>query len=204
MNGRPAYSAIAGRTLLRVVAALLCLCLLLGVVLLGASEAGAEGTLPDGLSSQQLGTPGGTGVVATLEECLTTGSQEERAATFSGEMTALPGTARMAMRIELQERVPGELEYRTVTAAGLGVWRPSDPKVKVYKYVKQVSNLSAPASYRALVRFHWLNSKGHVVKRAERITTRCTQPAPATEPTESTTPSSTSTGSSGTSATPNA
>ena len=75
-------------------------------------------------------------------------------------MTAIPGTARMAMRIDVQERMPGEALFHTVSAPGLGVWRGSDPKVKVYKYLKQVTNLSSPASYRALVRFRWLNAKG--------------------------------------------
>ena len=32
--------------------------------------------------------------------------------------------------------------------------------VKIYQYVKQVTNLSSPAIYRALIRFHWLNNKG--------------------------------------------
>jgi len=135
-------------------------------------------------------------VTATLEQCVTSGVQAERSATFAGEMTAIPGTVKMAVRIDVQERVPGELEYRTVSAAGLGVWRAADPKVKVYKYLKQVTNLSAPASYRGYVRFRWLNAKGHVIKRAERFTARCLQPAapveapsPAAPASEASTPS---------------
>ena len=85
-------------------------------------------------------------------------------------MTAVAGTARMAMRIEVQERMPGEEAFRTVSAPGLGVWRGSAPGVKIYQYVKQVTNLSSPAGYRALVRFHWLNDKGYVIRRAERLT----------------------------------
>jgi hypothetical protein len=57
------------------------------------------------------------------------------------------------------------------------VWRGSAPGVKIYQYVKQVTNLSFPANYRALVRFHWLNDKGYVIKRAERHTLECVQPA---------------------------
>ncbi len=94
-------------------------------------------------------------------------------------MTAVPGTARMAMRIEVQERMPNEAPFHTVNAAGLGVWRGSQPGVKIYKYVKQVTNLSSPAVYRALVRFHWLDSKGYVIKRAARYTSPCAQPASA-------------------------
>ena len=120
---------------------------------------------------------------ATIEQCVTTGEQTDRSATFSAEMTALTGTARMAMRIEVQERLPGEELFHTVSAPGLGVWRGSAPAVKIYQYVKQVTNLSSPADYRALVRFHWLNDKGYVIKRAERFTATCEQPAAAVTPT---------------------
>jgi hypothetical protein len=131
------------------------------------------------------GAPSAGAVSATLEACVTSGVQAERSVTFNGEMTAIAGTARMSMRIDLEERAPEELEYHVVSAAGsgLGMWRPADPKVKVYKYVKQVSNLTSPASYRALVRFRWLNAVGHVIKRSERVTVRCLQPSMPSEPT---------------------
>lgn len=143
----------------------------------------AEASTRARASSQQTTAPGGGGV-AVLEECVSTGAQAERAATFAGEMTALPGTVRMAIRIDVEERAPGDAEFHTVVAPGLGVWRPSDPKVKVYKYLKQVTNLSMPASYRGLVRFRWIGSKGHVLRRAERLTAKCLQPAPEAEPAE--------------------
>ena len=57
----------------------------------------------------------------------------------------------------------GEAQFHTVTAPGLGAWRVSDPGVKAYRYIKQVTNLSAPASYRATVRFRWLNAKGRLI-----------------------------------------
>ncbi|MFI4977106.1 MAG: hypothetical protein ACHP93_02310 [Solirubrobacterales bacterium] len=114
---------------------------------------------------------------AKLEQCVTSVVQAERSATFAGEMTAVADTAHMAMRVDVQQRLPGEALFHTLSAPGLGVWRSSDPKVKVYKYLKQVTNLSAPAVYRGLVRFRWLNAKGHVSKHAERLTPRCAQPA---------------------------
>ncbi len=127
---------------------------------------------------------------ATVEQCVTTGEQTDRSATFSAEMTAVTGTARMAMRIEVQERLPGEELFHTVSAPGLGVWRGSAPGVKIYQYVKQVTNLSSPATYRALVRFHWLNGRGYVIRRAERHTLQCAQPAsvPVTPPVTPATP----------------
>jgi hypothetical protein len=125
-------------------------------------------------SSLTAGTPA---VSATLEECVSTGEQANRSSTFSGEMTAIAGSARMAMRIEVQERMPGEELFHTITAPGLGVWRGSEAGVKIYKYVKQVTNLSSPAIYRGLVRFHWLNDSGHVIRRVALHTPRCSEPA---------------------------
>ena len=128
---------------------------------------------------------------ATLEQCATaTIPQTERSATFAGEMTAVAGTARMEMRIDLEERALGELAFRTVSAPGLGVWHSSTAGVKVFAHIQQVTNLSAPAFYRAAVRFRWLNAKGRVLKSEELRTARCEQPAtPA--PSSASTPTST-------------
>jgi hypothetical protein len=117
----------------------------------------------------------GTPTVA-LEQCATSTVQAERSATFTAQMTATGATQRMGMRIELQQRMRGESEFHMVLAPGFGVWRPSEPGVKIYKYVKQVTNLTAPAAYRALVRFRWLGDHGRVLKRAELHTPRCIQP----------------------------
>jgi hypothetical protein len=70
--------------------------------------------------------------------------------------------------------------------------------VKVYKYLKQVTNVSAPAVYRGFVRFRWLNAKGHMIKRAERLTSRCVQPGVPPEPSEPGAASGTTTNSSAT------
>lgn len=162
------FDAPAARLLAWAACSLALLCL--------ADPAGAIGAT-HGLSGQP-GLPGSTQEEsATLEGCVTSVVQAERSATFSGEMTAIAGTARMAMRVDVQERIPGEVLFHTISAPGPGVWRVSEPRVKVYKYLKQVTNLSAPAAYRALVRFRWLNAKGHVIKHAERLTPRCAQPA---------------------------
>ncbi len=93
----------------------------------------------------------------------------------------------MLMRIDVLERMPRRTVFHTVTAPGLGVWRSSAPGVKIYKYLKQVTNLAAPASYRAAVRFRWLNAKGRLVKSAELRTAKCDQPLtprPETPPAE--------------------
>jgi hypothetical protein len=161
--------------------------------------AGAQGD--NGLSPTSSQAPA-SGVSVALEQCVTSVQQSERSATFTGEMTAIPGTARMAMRIDVEERGLEDPEFHPVVAAGPGTWRSSDPKVKVFKYLRQVTNLSSPVAYRALVRFRWFNAKGHVIRRVDRLTTRCVQPAapPAPGTPEATAPSSTAGAATGTSA----
>ncbi|HEY7961776.1 MAG TPA: hypothetical protein VID29_07640 [Solirubrobacteraceae bacterium] len=115
-------------------------------------------------------------VSAIVEQCVPAASQAERSVTFSGQMTAIAGAQRMAMRIDVQERTPTEAEFHTVLAPGLGVWRLSDPGVKIYKYLKQVTNVAAPAAFRAIVRYRWLDDRGRVLRRTERRTPVCRQP----------------------------
>jgi len=114
---------------------------------------------------------------ATLGQCVTSVLQSERSATFSGEMTLIPGSARMSIRVDVQVRLPGETRFHTVSAPGLGVWRGSEAGVKTYKYVKQVTNLSAPAFYRASVGFRWITARGRLIRHLERRTSACGQPA---------------------------
>ncbi len=135
-----------------------------------------------GESSQPTLANGRSTASATLEQCATaTIPQTERAATFAGEMTSIPGTARMEIRVDLEERTAAALPYRTVTASGLGVWHSSAAGVKVFAHIQQVTNLSAPASYRGVLRFRWLNAKGRLLKAAVARTASCEQPAPLSE-----------------------
>jgi hypothetical protein len=134
--------------------------------------------IPDANARAQGGASGARpSASATVEQCVTAVNQPERAATFAGEMTAIAGSARMEMKIDVLERMPEELHFHAVSAPGLGVWRSSSQGVKVYKYLKQVTNLSAPAFYRAAVRFRWLNARGRLIKAVEMRTARCEQPA---------------------------
>ena len=170
MDLTSARTAIRGR---RPLLAFACGLALLPAALAGSARGQSTGTSADPLGGVALDS-------ASLLQCLTAGEPAERSATFSGEMTMLAGATRMSMRFELLERMPGEAGYRAVAAPGLGVWRASDPGVGVYKYVKQVTNLSAPADYRGLVTFRWQGPRGRVLKRDERRTRRCSQPAPPT------------------------
>jgi hypothetical protein len=145
------------------------------------SSPAAAGT-PTSSTSQTTSTPLSASVPASasLEQCATaTVPQTERSVTFAGEMIAIPGTVRMEIRIDLQERTLGELPYRTVSAPGLGVWHSSAAGVKVFAHIQQVTNLSAPAIYRGALRFRWVGADGHLLKSEELRTVRCEQPAPS-------------------------
>lgn len=146
-----------------------------------AATAAAAGT-PSGAATQSTTTPPKAPGAATLQQCLTSPEQAERSATFSGEMTAIPGTVKMEMRIDVLERMPHESAYHAVVAPGLGVWRTAAPGVRVYRYLRQVTNLSAPASYRAAVRFRWVGAKDKTIRALELRTPRCLQTVSAEQP----------------------
>ncbi len=119
---------------------------------------------------------------ASVEQCITAANQSERSATFMGQMTATSATQRMAIQIEIQERTPADIAFHTVTAPGLGIWRQSETGVKIYKFVKQVTNLAAPAAFRAQVHYRWLDAHGRTLARAQRRTPVCQQPAQSVVP----------------------
>ncbi len=143
-------------------AALIGGCLL---ALLACGQAALASTVTDGAAT------------VGIEQCVTSTVQLERSATFTAQMTATAATQKMAMRLELQQRLRGESEFHTLTAPGFGVWRVSEPGVKIYKYVKQVTNLDSPAAYRVLVRFRW-SGKGATCSSA----TNCTRLAASSRP----------------------
>jgi hypothetical protein len=112
---------------------------------------------------------------ATLEGCQNSAVQLERSATFVGEMTALPGTARMQMRIEVLERAPGELSFHAVAYPGLGTWLRAAAGVKTYKNLDRVTDLAAPAEYRAAIHFRWLNAERRAIRTSVLHTPVCRQ-----------------------------
>jgi hypothetical protein len=152
------------------VAAVLAPCIVLAPHALAAGGVGA--------GSSTGSTPSKPPVSATLEGCVNAAEQTERSATFGGEMSMIPGSAKMEMRIDVLERTPTEPAFHIVSAPGLGVWRWAAPGVKTYRYLKEVTNLAAPAYYRGSVRFRWVNAKGKLVKAYELRTPRCIQTPP--------------------------
>ena len=110
-----------------------------------------------------------------VAECTPALEPEARTATFEARVRAVPGTDRLAVRFTLQTRGKGELDWRKVAAPGLDTWLTSDHGVGRYGYLKSVRNLSAPASYRTVVRFRWLDAGGEVIRTAKRRSATCRQ-----------------------------
>jgi hypothetical protein len=153
------------------------------LALLAGPQAFARRGVRDTLTSPPTTAPA-PAYSATVEQCTTSTVQAERSATFTAQMNATPDTQKMAVRFELQQRLHDESEFHTVLAPGLDVWHSSEVGVQIYKYVKQVTNLDAPAAYRAIVHFRWLGDKGRLLKRAEWHTSRCIQPTLSSQVTQ--------------------
>jgi hypothetical protein len=149
--------------------------LLAGLLALLATAAGATARTPTPLS-------------ARLAECTTGQRVDERAATFTASMPAIPGARRLWMRFSLQVRVPPDRRYARVPLGTWRRWERTDPGRPGFIYTKRVEGLTGPAVYRAVVRFRWSDADGHVLRRARRVTRGCHQPespppdaAPATD-----------------------
>lgn len=99
-----------------------------------------------------------------------------RAATFEGRMRTKRGAKRMQMRFTLQTRSPGSQGWRALPAAGFGRWLTSDSGVGRYVYTKRVVSLVAPASYRTIVRFRWLDADGDPIASSRSTSAACRQP----------------------------
>jgi hypothetical protein len=110
-----------------------------------------------------------------LRECVPALEPDDRSATFEARVRAAHGSERMEVRFTLQV-AEGTLGWRRVVAAGLDEWLTSEPEVARYVYAKTVRNLSAPASYRTVVRFRWLAADGTVVARSRATSRSCRQP----------------------------
>jgi hypothetical protein len=153
-------------------------CLLASLAIAEAAGAAVRTTARLEVTEQTTSNQGTVPLAAaTLEHCVTASVQSERSLSVVAEMSAIPHTAHMALRVDIQERLPEAALFHTVNAPGLGVWREADRGVSSYKYLSKVTNLAAPAVYRAAVRFRWLNANGHLIKQLERRTASCAQPA---------------------------
>lgn len=101
-----------------------------------------------------------------------------RSVGVSAVMRPLPGTRRLALRFQLLQQVPGAPAV-SLRGGDLGMFRsPPDPTLgqlpgDVWRKVKQVINLGAPAAYQFRVTFRWIGLHGHVLGTAVRYSRVC-------------------------------
>jgi hypothetical protein len=111
-----------------------------------------------------------------MTACTTGLDPQDRTVTYEGRMRRLSGTRRMQMRFTLQVRARAATKWTAVKGPGLNVWVTSNTGVARYSFSKHIENLGAPASYRVMVRFRWLDAQARRVDD-RRITSRtCRQP----------------------------
>ncbi|MEA2385149.1 MAG: hypothetical protein QOH72_5120 [Solirubrobacteraceae bacterium] len=115
---------------------------------------------------------------ARLASCATGAAARERTAAFTASMPAVDGGARMWMRFDLLQRMPGEAEFAPVQLPAWGRWERAEPGRTGFIYTKRVQALRAPGAYRAHVRFRWYAPDGRLLRRARRLTPICRQPDP--------------------------
>ena len=120
--------------------------------------------------------PGRPSAQARITACATAVAQASRHLVAQGSMRAYRDAARMQMRFDLQVRVPDRPRWTTLPAPGFGTWNTADPASRRYVYSKRVENLAAPASYRMVIRFRWLDADGRRVAALRRVSKPCEQP----------------------------
>jgi hypothetical protein len=137
------------------------------ILLVGA--AGAALTVP----ASAVAAPAVAPPTATLDACHAAPDIAGRYATFGAQMAAIPGTTQMSIRLELDERTPGDVFAPVAGVPGFGVWKTSVAGVGIFGYSQEVTNLTAPAVFKVTVYYRWLGAHRKVIKRAQRTTPSC-------------------------------
>jgi hypothetical protein len=112
---------------------------------------------------------------AQVLECKGGNVGETRSATFLGRMKAIPGTDYMMMRFTLMEQF-GDEKLQPVAAPELRFWRQSKPGVKDFRYRQTVTALQGGGDYRMRVEYRWFDAAGNLIRKAQKVTSPCTQP----------------------------
>jgi hypothetical protein len=115
---------------------------------------------------------------AVVASCAKSTDVAARAAVFEGSMRAWRHSVRLQMSFRLQAQTPADPAWRAIAAPGFGPWMSAAPGVRRYVYDKRIERLLAPAAYRVVLRFRWLDRRGRVVGRARRVSPACRQPDP--------------------------
>lgn len=144
------------------------------VVLAAAAPAAALTSAPTAAESPRAG--------ARLLACKRSPLLGARVAVVGTSMRPLPAGRRLAVRIDLWQRVPGSRWTPRTDVPGLGTWiSPSDPLLgsrpgDIFKYRQAVGRLVVPAAYRFRVTFRWSDAAGAVVRQTAVTTAACREP----------------------------
>jgi hypothetical protein len=93
---------------------------------------------------------------------------------YEARMQSVPGTARMAVRFRLLEKVGGQFE--PVEPGGQGAWRRSRRGAAEFRWVNRFEGLRQGGIYRVEVDYRWLADDGVQVAARARRSKRCKQP----------------------------
>ena len=119
----------------------------------------------------------GTLTSAKVVQCTRGLLADQRQATFRAGMVVVGGTARMSVRLGLEESVAGG-RFRAVPAPGLNVWRMSRAGVRAFAYRQRVKALAEGSAYRVKVQYRWHRRDGSVFKTYQRRSKACRQTDP--------------------------
>jgi len=119
-------------------------------------------------------------LAAKTTTCTTGPDDASRAAAFTGSMPAAAQTKRLQMRFVLIQRKGASPKgaFKKIAVPGWGGWEKSDPGRQGFVFTKRVEALAAPAGYRAVITFRWLDAKGHIQRTTTRTSPACEQPDP--------------------------
>ncbi len=141
---------------------------------LALTGAFATGALADQPAPATMGMASGAVIVAA---CHPSDDVTTRFATFVGEMRALQGSARMAMRFTLLQRL-GTPDFTAVGLPELRPWRRSKKGASNFIYTQRVTALRDGGTYRMRVQMRWYGSDGKLMKVRTMRSGACKQPAP--------------------------
>ena len=125
--------------------------------------------IPSGVSWAKK--PPGAKTYAKAHKCTSSKKSARRAVTLRGTMSTPSRDLAMRMRYELYEKVQGG-DWQEATPSKLDKWLKKPAGVDLFRSRFRVRNLSAPARYKAIVRYEWTRD-GELVGRARKTTNIC-------------------------------
>lgn len=115
-------------------------------------------------------------LAASLTQCFPAKDSTGGSAVFKGSMPLVSGAVRMHMQFELQQSVVAGSRYVKVAVPGWEAWQQSEAGRSGFVYKKRLVGLIGPGTFRAQIRFRWLDADGKVVRSTKRTTRTCRQP----------------------------